>query len=116
MKFLSLHDRIVSYENSDGERVGGGRGELQRSDSRASQLRVLESNSQVLLNPMNYRRCPTICCINANAGCYRIVQQAQIEQRGPLYGSRVRTVDALFKRKRRHVYAAASALLRVNLP
>lgn len=81
----------------------------------ASQLRVSKSNSEVPLNPMNYRRCPTICYINANAGCYRIVQQAQIEQRGPLYGSRVRTVDALFKRKRHHVYAAA-ALLRVNLP
>lgn len=69
------------------------------------------------LDPMNYRRCPAICYINANAECYRIVQQAQIEQRDPLYSSRVRgTVDALFKRKRRrHVYVA-SVLLRVNLP
>jgi len=30
-------------------------------------------------NPMNYRRCPPISCINANAGCYRIVEQGQIE-------------------------------------
>lgn len=33
-------------------------------------------------NPMNYRRCPPISCINANAGCYRIVEQGQIERRG----------------------------------
>lgn len=31
-------------------------------------------------NPMNYRRCPPISCINANAGCYRIVEQGQIER------------------------------------
>lgn len=29
---------------------------------------------------MNYRRCPPISCINANAGCYRIVEQGQIER------------------------------------
>jgi len=29
---------------------------------------------------MNYRRCPPISCINANVGCYRIVEQGQIER------------------------------------
>lgn len=110
-----INDGQLTTCNNEGWKVDR-KGEMNGIIERRSRSQsISKSNSKVPPNPMNYRRCSTICYINANAGCYRIVQQAQIEQRGPLYGSRVRTVDALFKRKRRHVYRGGSALLRVNL-